>query len=87
MMVGDALDPWREVEFRKSSLSGGANSSCVEVAWRTPSLGDGEDNGRVEVARGETLFGIRDSKNVAGPVLNLGTAGRLAFLAAVTRVG
>ena len=55
----------REVEFRKSSFSGGQNGSCVEVA------------------HAETSFGIRDSKNVSGPVLMLDESHGKAFLAAV----
>lgn len=57
----------REVEFRKSSFSGGQNGSCVEVA------------------RAETLFGIRDSKNTSGPVLVVDESQGSAFLAAVKR--
>jgi hypothetical protein len=37
----------------------------------------------VEIARDETVFGIRDSKNVAGPVLVLKESGGRSFLAAV----
>jgi hypothetical protein len=61
------INGWRYAEFRKSSFSGGQNSSCVEVA------------------RGEALFGLRDSKNVGGPVLMLGEASGRAFLSAVKR--
>lgn len=58
---------WADVEFRKSSFSGGANSSCVEVA------------------RGERVFGIRDSKNMSGQVLMFSEAHGLAFLRRAVR--
>jgi hypothetical protein len=66
-MIHNSPVPWLDVEFRKSSFSGGENGSCVEVA------------------RAESAFGIRDSKNVSGPVLMLGEAQGLAFLATVKR--
>jgi len=66
-MIHNSPVPWLDAEFRKSSFSGGASGSCVEVA------------------RGEWAFGIRDSKNVSGPVLMLGEAQGLAFLATVKR--
>lgn len=85
-MMGDNSSAlWRGAEFRKSSFSGGANSSCVELAWRKASFSGANGGDCVEVARGEALLGIRDSKNLAGPVLMLAEAQGCAFLAAVKR--
>ncbi|MFC4852427.1 DUF397 domain-containing protein [Actinophytocola glycyrrhizae] len=42
-------------------------------------------NNCVEVAHGKAVFGIRDSKNAAGPVLALDESEGKAFLAAVKR--
>lgn len=84
-MIDNSSISWRETEFRKASFSGGANNSCVELAWRKSSYSGGQNNSCVEVARGEALFGVRDSKNVAGPVLMLAEAQGRAFLAAVKR--
>jgi hypothetical protein len=84
-MIDNSSISWQKREFRKSSFSGGANSSCVELAWRKSSFSGGQNNSCVEVARGEALFGIRDSKNVAGPVLMLAEVQGRAFLAAVKR--
>lgn len=84
-MIDSSLGLWREAEFRKSSFSGGANSSCVELAWRKASFSGGQNSSCVEVARVEALFGLRDSKNVGGPVLMLGESSGQAFLAAVKR--
>jgi hypothetical protein len=64
-MIYSSRAVWVDVEFRKSSFSGGASGSCVEVA------------------RDEAVFGIRDSKNVSGPVLMLGAAQGVGFLKAV----
>ena len=66
-MIHNSPVPWLDVQFRKSSFSGGEAGSCVEVA------------------RAERAFGIRDSKNVSGPVLMLSEAQGLAFLTAVKR--
>ena len=66
-MIHGSVAHWADFEFRKSSFSGGANGSCVEVG------------------RAEMVFGIRDSKNVSGPVLRLGEAQGLAFVKAAVR--
>jgi hypothetical protein len=84
-MIHNSPVPWLDVEFRKSSFSGGENGSCVELAWRKSSFSGGANGSCVEVARGELAFGVRDSKNVSGPVLMLGEAQGLAFLATVKR--
>jgi hypothetical protein len=84
-MINNSAAGWLGAEFRKSSFSGGENNSCVELAWRKSSFSGGQNGSCVEVARAEAVFGIRDSKNVSGPVLTLGEAQGRAFLAAVTR--
>lgn len=71
----DSSAGWLGAEFRKSSFSGGENGSCVELAWRRAAFSTGGG------------FGIRDSKNLAGPVLVLGDSQGQAFLAAVKRFG
>jgi hypothetical protein len=53
--------------WRKSSYSSDT-SSCVEVAWRKSSYSSDTAN-CVEVAFAGPVVGVRDSKNVAGPVL------------------
>jgi hypothetical protein len=72
----DSSAGWLDAEFRKSSFSGGENGSCVELAWRGATFSTGGDG-----------FGVRDSKNLAGPVLMLGESQGQAFLAAVKRFG
>lgn len=86
-MINNSAAGWLDAEFRKSSFSGGENGSCVELAWRKSSFSGGENNSCVEIGRTESLIGIRDSKNVIGPVLTLGEAPGRAFLSAVKRFG
>jgi hypothetical protein len=57
-------------EWRKSSYSGSANSSCVEVAWRKSSYSGSASSDCLEVALGQTQAAVRDSKNTAGPQLH-----------------
>lgn len=82
-MIHNSAANWSGAEFRKSSFSGGANNSCVELGWRKSSFSGGASGSCVEVARAARVFGVRDSKNVSGPVLMLGESQGLAFLAAV----
>lgn len=83
-MIDTTADAWRDAEFRKSSYSGGANGSCVELAWRKSSHSGGDNNGCVEVAwPAEALFGVRDSKNVTGPVITFEAESGHRFVAAV----
>jgi hypothetical protein len=82
-MIYSSAANWAGVEFRKSSFSGGANNSCVELAWRKSSFSGGQNGSCVEVARAARVFGVRDSKNVAGPVLMLTESQGRAFLAVV----
>jgi hypothetical protein len=81
-MIHSSRAAWVDVEFRKSSFSG-ANNSCVELGWRKSGFSGGQNGSCVEVARDEAVFGIRDSKNVSGPVLMLGAAQGVGFLKAV----
>lgn len=81
-MIHNSSAGWADVEFRKSSFSGGENNSCVELGWRKSSFSGGENGSCVEVARGGMVFGIRDSKNVSGPVLMFSEAQGLAFVKA-----
>ncbi|WP_063710798.1 DUF397 domain-containing protein [Actinokineospora enzanensis] len=83
MMINSNRATWTDTVFRKSSFSGGQNGECVELAWRKSSFSGGENGSCVEVARTPDLFGIRDSKNAAGPVLELTGAQGLAFVHAV----
>jgi hypothetical protein len=56
--------------WHKSSYSGGGNGGCVAVAWRKSSYSGGSGTGNcVEVAASPSAVGVRDSKNVAGPIL------------------
>lgn len=82
-MIDNSPASWVDVEFRKSSFSGGENGSCVELGWRKSSFSGGQNGSCVEVARDEAVFGIRDSRNVSGPVLMLGAAQGAGFLKAV----
>jgi hypothetical protein len=68
--------------WRKSSYSGGSgDGNCVEVAWRKSSYsGATGDNNCVEVAVGAMRVGVRDSKNAAGPTLEIPASGWRAFL-------
>lgn len=69
--------------WRKSSYSGGSGSgNCVEVAWRKSSYSSGDGAGDcVEVAFGTDAVLLRDSKNIAGPVLKFVGVGWRSFLA------
>jgi hypothetical protein len=59
--------------WRKSSFSGEAGSSCVEVAfWRKSSFSDQAGSDCVEVAFASTGVAVRDSKNASGPKLIFG---------------
>ncbi|MBV8993469.1 MAG: DUF397 domain-containing protein [Pseudonocardiales bacterium] len=82
-MIDTIAAIWRDAEFRKSSYSGGANDSCVELAWRKSSHSGGQNGSCVEVARTGDLFGVRDSKQAPGPTLTFSAASGLRFLAAV----
>lgn len=72
-------------EWRRSTRSG-ANGDCVEVAvapaWRK-STRSGANGNCVEVATFESLVGVRDSKDPAGPVLAVTPGDWTAFLAGI----
>ena len=77
-MTGDFTD-WR------TSTRSGSNGDCVTVGlrlarWRksSRSAGNGEC---VEVARGEALVAVRDSKKPDGAVLTFATSAWEAFTA------
>ncbi|CRK59217.1 hypothetical protein [Alloactinosynnema sp. L-07] len=76
-------ESWAGASFRKSSFSGGESGSCVELAWRKSSFSGGASGSCVEIAQADDLFGIRDSKNISGPVLELTGARGRALIAAV----
>lgn len=86
-MIHGGATSWGDTEFRKSSFSGGASGSCVELAWRKSTFSGGANGSCVEVARTDALFGVRDSKHAPGPVLTFGEAQGKAFVAAVKRLG
>lgn len=62
------------MSWRKSSISQGSGSSCVEVAWRKSSFSEGAGTDCVEVALAVDGVGVRDSKNVSGPILAMSAA-------------
>jgi hypothetical protein len=83
-MIDNTAEGWHGAEFRKSSYSGGANNGCVELAWRKSSHSGGDNNGCVELAwPAGALFGVRDSKNVTGPVITFEATTGHRFVAAV----
>ncbi|GLZ41230.1 DUF397 domain-containing protein [Actinokineospora sp. NBRC 105648] len=82
-----ALD-LKTARWRKSSRSTN-QANCVEVAhidapaqWRKSSRSTNTGN-CVELAHGSTVAGIRDSKNVSGPVLLLPATALESLLTAV----
>ena len=56
-----------------------------EAEFRKSSFSGSSGGECVEIAHGAATFGIRDSKNVSGPVLTLDESRGVAFLAAVKR--
>ena len=68
--------------WRKSSYSGGSqNTNCVEVAWHKSSYSGGSQNTDcVEVATSPVAIGVRDSKNLPGPILTFPTTAWRDFL-------
>jgi hypothetical protein len=65
--------------WRKSSFSA-SNGDCVEVGWRKSSVSSANGD-CVEVAVVAHRVAVRDSKNIAGPVLAFGERPWRAFLA------
>ncbi|RSS75495.1 DUF397 domain-containing protein [Streptomyces sp. WAC06614] len=73
-----------ELAWFKSSYSGGEGGQCVEVAiaWQKSSYSDGEGGQCVEVAACPTTIHVRDSKNPAGPRLDISPEAWAAFVSA-----
>ncbi|MCB5178293.1 DUF397 domain-containing protein [Streptomyces antimicrobicus] len=73
-----------EPSWFKSSYSGGEGGECVEVAyaWRKSSYSGGSGGECVEVAACPTTIHVRDSKNPAGPRLNVSPEAWTAFVSA-----
>ncbi|MFF3845430.1 DUF397 domain-containing protein [Streptomyces sp. NPDC002328] len=69
----------------KSSFSDGEGGDCVEAAytWRKSTHSSGEGGDCVEVASCPSTIHIRDSKNPAGPVLDLSPTTWAAFTSAL----
>ncbi|TJZ53024.1 DUF397 domain-containing protein [Streptomyces piniterrae] len=61
------------LQWFKSSYSGGGGDDCVEVAydWRKSSHSGGEGGECIEVATSPDTIHVRDSKHISGPVLDL----------------
>ncbi|MFE2963994.1 DUF397 domain-containing protein [Streptomyces sp. NPDC059340] len=72
----------QQLNWFKSSHSGGEGGECLEVAyaWRKSSHSDGEGGECVEVAVRPHTIHIRDSKNPTGPRLALSPTTWSAFL-------
>lgn len=67
--------------WRKSSFSA-SQTNCVELAWRKSSF-SGTQTSCVELAWPTAGVAVRDSKNLAGPVLLVGERARAALIAAL----
>jgi hypothetical protein len=85
-----------ESKWRKSSYSSDQGGNCVEcaplgdLAWQKSSYSSDQGGQCLEVAEPPcaTTVAIRDSKNPAGPVLNVGPAAFGGFVAwAATAAG
>ncbi|MGP4019923.1 DUF397 domain-containing protein [Saccharopolyspora sp. 5N708] len=71
--------------WRKSSCSGPNGGDCVEVgmAWRKGSRSGPNGGQCVEVGLGESVTGVRDSKDPSGPALLFGPDAWVGFLSGV----
>ncbi|GGM40068.1 hypothetical protein GCM10012275_08780 [Longimycelium tulufanense] len=72
-----------EVAWRKSTRSG-TDQDCVEVAWRKPSLSKNQ-GACVGVSSLSGAVGVRDSKNMGGPVLSFSSSAWCSFRSALRR--
>ncbi|MEV0779112.1 DUF397 domain-containing protein [Streptomyces sp. NPDC050428] len=72
-----------EVAWRKSSYSSGGGGECVEIGWSKSSYSTGDGGECVEVAAAPTHVHIRDSKQVAGPVLTVAPKAWAGFVGLV----
>jgi hypothetical protein len=70
-----------EAAWFKSSYSTGDGGECVEVAWFKSSYSGAEGGECVEVAAAPGAVLIRDSKQLAGPVLAVGAEAWAGFVA------
>jgi hypothetical protein len=71
------------VAWQKSSLSH-ANGNCVEVGWLASSLSDSGSGTCVEVADlGDSVIGVRNSRDPDGPVLRFTPDEMRAFIGGV----
>jgi len=75
--------------WRKSSYSQSTTGQCVEVGtgWRKSSYSQSGTGQCVEVSGGESVVGIRDTKNRALGHLTVPRPAWQAFLTSVTRLG
>ncbi|MGW7364030.1 DUF397 domain-containing protein [Streptomyces sp. NPDC054841] len=71
-----------ELDWFKSSYSGGSGDDCVEVAlsWHKSSYSSSGDGDCVEVATCPTTVHVRDSKDKQGPQLALSPAAWVGFV-------
>ncbi|MGW1348896.1 DUF397 domain-containing protein [Streptomyces sp. NPDC002409] len=71
-----------QLNWLKSSYSGGGGSNCVKVAadWHKPSHSSGGGGECVEVATCPAAVHVRDSKNVQGPHFDVAPAAWAAFV-------
>lgn len=62
-----------ELNWFKSSYSGGQGEACVEVAveWHKSTYSGGQDEACVEVAACPGAVHVRDSKDIAIPALTI----------------
>ena len=72
-----------ELDWFKSSYSGGGGGNCVEVAyhWQKSSYSGSDAGDCVEVAAHPGAIHVRDSKDPEGPALTFGPAAWAAFAA------
>lgn len=72
-----------ESRWRKSTHSGGANSTCVEVTtWRKSTHSGGANQACVEVADASAVL-VRDTTNREGFMLSVPAAAWSAFLVTI----
>jgi hypothetical protein len=71
------------LNWRKSSFSETPEGACIEVAWKKSSFSETPDGDCIQVAHDLHSILVRDSKNTAGPCLQVPVEGFLTFLNAV----
>ncbi|MFB7951222.1 DUF397 domain-containing protein [Streptomyces sp. NPDC056045] len=77
-----------QLNWLKSSYSGGGGSNCVEAAagWHKSSHSSGGGGECVEVATCPAAVHVRDSKNVQGPHFDVAPAAWTAFVSYAQQV-